>query len=648
MQHRSHYALIVLLAIATGWPHAIPVAAASPTDERAKLRSAEMATKKAAHLYAAKKYTEAGQAAREAQEALGELEKSETKSLAQPLAAMRKSLSRIHDQLTREKIELPELPPALLSAKAGKKQAAADKISFTKQVAPVLVTRCGNCHVQRSRGDFSMATYADLIKGNKDGIVVQPGSGKGSRLYEVIESGDMPKGGGIVLPEELALLVRWIDEGAIFDGQNPADRLSDAAVSPSAPAPAVAATKTPPAKAGSPRAAAADKSHVGSKGSSGSSAEEVLFSRDIAPILTEHCIVCHGDRNPRGQLDMDSFTTLMKGGTTGPPITAGNPTGSLLIEKLQGTAEGKRMPAGKPPLPAETIAKIEAWIAAGAKFDGASADMVLTRLVAVTRAMAATHEQLTLDRAQLTEKNWRLILPDAPANHTETEHFLVYGNMSIEDLTDLGQQAEAQVPKLEKLLKIPAGIPLIKGRMTIYAFQKHYDYHEIGTMLEHRYIPPESRGHWHYDVVDAYAAIVPPKNNEYALDALLAQQIASVYVASQGNVPLWFADGSGRAIAAKINAKDSRVRQWENRLGSALIENAHPTDLLDGKLNPADSDAVSFGFGRYLMSNAGRYYGLLSSLREGAKFDDAFSRAYNGPPKQIIESWAQHGGKRGR
>ena len=126
--------------------------------------------------------------------------------MAQPLAALRKSLSRIHDQLTREKIELPDLPPAGLSAKVGKKQSpAADKISFTKQVAPVLVNRCGNCHVKRARGDLSMASYAQLIKGGKDGIVVQPGSGKGSRLYEVIESGDMPRGGGTVLPEELAL-----------------------------------------------------------------------------------------------------------------------------------------------------------------------------------------------------------------------------------------------------------------------------------------------------------------------------------------------------------------------------------------------------------------------------------------------------------
>ena len=120
---------------------------------------------------------------------------------------------------------MPDLPPARPLGQGWQEAAAgADKISFTKQVAPVLVTRCGNCHVQRTRGDLSMASYAELIKGGKNGIIVQPGSGKGSRLYEVIESGDMPRGGGTVLPEELALLVRWIDEGAVFDGRNPTDR----------------------------------------------------------------------------------------------------------------------------------------------------------------------------------------------------------------------------------------------------------------------------------------------------------------------------------------------------------------------------------------------------------------------------------------
>ena len=648
VHHWRHYALIVLLAVASLWLGAAPVAAAPMAEERAKLREADTLTKKAGQLYATKKYQEARDTAEKAQEALAELEKSDTQAPAQPLAAVRKSLSRVHDKLKADKFELPDLAPANLSARAGKKQAAAtDKISFTKQVVPILSGRCGKCHVEHTRGELSMASYAQLMQGSKNGLIVQAGNGKGSRLFEVIDSGDMPRGDGKVSPEELALLVRWIDEGAEFDGRNPSDRLDGAPPAPAAPP--VAATKTPAPKGAAAKVASADKSRSGTKTESVPAAEEVLFSRDIAPLL-EQCVGCHGDRNPRNQLNLDSFAAMMRGGRNGAAISPGNPSGSLMIEKLLGKAEGQRMPAGKPPLSAESMAKIEQWIAAGANFDGTDPNATMGRLVAVTHAQAASHEELSHDRVLLTEKNWHLVLPDAQANHTESEHFLLYGNVSAEELSDVGRQAESLVPKLEKMLKIPTGEPLIKGRMTIYVFQKHYDYDEIGTMLEHRDIPPESRGHWHYDVVDAYGAIVPPKNGEYALDALLGQQIAAVYVASQGNVPRWFADGSGRAVAARINSKDARVRQWESRLGPALSEMAQPTDFLDGKLNPADSEAVGFGFARFLMSNAGRYYGLIAALHGGSKFDDAFAKAYGGPPKQVAESWVQHGGgvKRGR
>ena len=139
------------------------------------------------------------------------------------------------------------------------------------------------------------------------------------------------------------------------------------------------------------------------------------------------------------------------------------------------------------------------------------------------------------------------------------------------------------------MLKIPADEPLIKGRLTIYAFARHFDYGEIGQMLENHDIPAESRGHWQYDIVDAYAAIVPPsKKDDYSLDAMLAEQIAAVYVANQGTIPNWFADGSGKAVAAKINPKDSRVRTWENRLGPALAHLKKPTDILENKLSAAD------------------------------------------------------------
>ena len=249
---------------------------------------------------------------------LGELEKSDSQPLAQPVAALRKSLSKVHDRLKAEKVALPDLPPAGLSAQAGKsgkpaeRAAAADKVSFASQVAPILVSRCGKCHVQAAKGGLSMSSYSELMQGTKEGvIVVQPGGGKGSRIYEVIENGDMPRGGGEVPADELALLVRWIDEGAEFDGSNATQSIDSLAPGGGGrQAMANASPAKPPAKGAKGKPAAGDKPSEGAMASAGG----VSFAREIAPVLVEHCVDCHGERNPRDRLNMTTFAGLMAGG----------------------------------------------------------------------------------------------------------------------------------------------------------------------------------------------------------------------------------------------------------------------------------------------------------------------------------------------
>ena len=97
--------------------------------------------------------------------------------------------------------------------------------SFIADVAPVLIARCGNCHVRQERGGLSMTTFASLEKGAKSGPVIRPGASDASRIVEVIASGAMPRGGGRVSPEELLAIARWIDAGAASDG---ADRIGAA------------------------------------------------------------------------------------------------------------------------------------------------------------------------------------------------------------------------------------------------------------------------------------------------------------------------------------------------------------------------------------------------------------------------------------
>ncbi len=89
-------------------------------------------------------------------------------------------------------------------------------VSFKDQVAPIMVAKCGNCHVDRARGRFSSASYDALEKST----TIAFGIPKDSRIVQVIESGEMPQGGLTVSAEELQVLKDWIEQGAKFDGDD--------------------------------------------------------------------------------------------------------------------------------------------------------------------------------------------------------------------------------------------------------------------------------------------------------------------------------------------------------------------------------------------------------------------------------------------
>jgi len=89
------------------------------------------------------------------------------------------------------------------------------------------------------------------------------------------------------------------------------------------------------------------------------------FERDIAPILAARCVSCHGPEEQESFLRLDSYAEARKGGLSGSVIVPGNGPGSLMVQHLTGEAR-PRMPDAKPPLPSDEIARITAWIDAGA------------------------------------------------------------------------------------------------------------------------------------------------------------------------------------------------------------------------------------------------------------------------------------------
>ncbi len=102
----------------------------------------------------------------------------------------------------------------------------------------------------------------------------------------------------------------------------------------------------------------------------------VLFAQtpdfaDVEVLIQEHCVECHGAKDPDGGLVLESFAELMKGGESGPVLVAKKSTESLLIQALEGTwgRKGKYqfMPPGKrEQLKPEQIGRFKAWVDAGA------------------------------------------------------------------------------------------------------------------------------------------------------------------------------------------------------------------------------------------------------------------------------------------
>jgi hypothetical protein len=101
-------------------------------------------------------------------------------------------------------------PPGQTSGSTG--------VDYELQVQPILAARCLECHSQDKRkGGLSLATYADALDGGRTGAAVRAGNARGSLLVQRIRgevTPQMPMGKTALGESEIALIGRWIDEGA--------------------------------------------------------------------------------------------------------------------------------------------------------------------------------------------------------------------------------------------------------------------------------------------------------------------------------------------------------------------------------------------------------------------------------------------------
>lgn len=92
----------------------------------------------------------------------------------------------------------------------------ASGVSFANDVQPILNSRCASCHgLERTSGDFDLTTYDLLMAGGEEGLAVLPGDAASSPLVTLSESGNMPKNGPKLTPDQLQVMKDWVNQGAL-------------------------------------------------------------------------------------------------------------------------------------------------------------------------------------------------------------------------------------------------------------------------------------------------------------------------------------------------------------------------------------------------------------------------------------------------
>ena len=562
----------------------------------------------------AEKGKAAASAAKKANAQLKKLVKKPNPTVIAKIKPTHQTLKSGYDKIVAAGVKMPKL--AELPGMGAKSDAAMAEVSFVKDVAPILNSKCGTCHVDQQRGNFSLVSFNVISTG---GGVIQ-GDPATSRLIEVIESNEMPKGGGKVSKPELDVLKAWIAAGAKFDGDSRAQSIANLA---------------PPMTENTPGAAPLNRP----KGN-----ETVSFASDIAPILVENCQRCHMINGPSGRFSMASFNGLLQGGMSGPAIKPGSAKASHLMQRLQGKDVDVMPPNNK--LSDDLIAKVATWIDEGASFDGIAPGNPTVQVAAVARVNAMTHEELIAERKLTSDKIWKLAMTGIEAEKVQSENFLTQGNVSAEKLQGISALAEG-IAGQAKLTGKANDQPFIRGNATVFVFAKRYDFGEFGRMVEEREFPRSISSIWVRTPERAYAAVLMTRNQTAAdVEVELHRQLSALFVAGRSpDVPRWFADGYGWIEAKQAFPRDESVSTLQDRAEKAAEKMDQLDDFVNNRIDADRAALVGYLFVKQLKKKSTAFKKLMADLDKGQSFETSFAKHFNVPVNMMLKEMAGTAGK---
>jgi len=503
-------------------------------------------------------------------------------------------------------------------------------ISFSSEVAPILAKSCGNCHGGDSpRGKLDLSSFAMMKRGGSSGALLIPKKAQQSHLMVRVTTQNaqarMPKNGPALARPDLVKIYTWINQGAIFDGDNertPLDELGKGPAKSTAP--------TPPVKI-----------------AMATGTEKVSFVKDIAPTIVNLCTRCHSGNDPNSGLSVVNFEDLMRGGDSGRVIVPGNLDGSRLWQ-LVGAGEQPRMPQGQARITRKFHADLRVWIEEGAKFDGGDPKTQLRRLVptdeelAMERLAALSADEFLQMRTQRTEDQWKRVAARTAARFVISDEFLVYGDASEDRLKEVSEWAGQFIGELRSTFGIKDR-PVWKGRLTIFVMKDRFGYTELNQVLHSRSTARDVHGHAHITTgfEDAYIALEDvgdePADTHGGLRLSVIDHITGAYLQKPGtSLPQWVIRGTGLALASRTIGNSSYITGMGPQVIEALKGLEKPEDVFtDGRFGPGEVGLVGFSVVSFMIKAGGpnKFGRFIARLQSGANMAAAVKAVY--PPADL-------------
>ncbi|MEZ4660841.1 MAG: c-type cytochrome domain-containing protein [Caldilineaceae bacterium] len=97
-------------------------------------------------------------------------------------------------------------------------------VNYQDNILPLVQEHCAKCHgADDPEEGLQLTTYKTLMAGSIYGAVVKPGDPDNSYLVEMVSTGQMPKKGAKLTPQEVEMIVAWIKAGAPEFGKHSAE-----------------------------------------------------------------------------------------------------------------------------------------------------------------------------------------------------------------------------------------------------------------------------------------------------------------------------------------------------------------------------------------------------------------------------------------